>query len=71
MISPSDEIQPAPKQSAVQTKNAPVDVSVGEGDVEMAVNEAGPQKDRQDGRVVDAVWGTIEDGGPNYRNLGW
>jgi hypothetical protein len=39
-------------------------------DIELAVSEAGP-KDKPDNRVVDAVWGTIEDDGPNYRNLGW
>ncbi|WVF68080.1 hypothetical protein IAT40_002843 [Kwoniella sp. CBS 6097] len=25
----------------------------------------------EDGKIVDAVWGTIEEGGPNYRSLGW
>lgn len=24
-----------------------------------------------DGVVVDAVWGRIDENGPNYRNLGW
>ncbi|KAK8845615.1 hypothetical protein IAR55_006331 [Kwoniella newhampshirensis] len=28
-------------------------------------------KPEKDALVVDAVWGTIEEGGPNYRNLGW
>jgi len=28
-------------------------------------------KHQEDLRVIDAVWGEIKEGGPNYRNLGW
>lgn len=28
-------------------------------------------KNHNDGVVVDAVWGRIDENGPNYRNLGW
>nr|XP_031858123.1 uncharacterized protein CI109_006464 [Kwoniella shandongensis]KAA5525195.1 hypothetical protein CI109_006464 [Kwoniella shandongensis] len=34
-------------------------------------NESRIKPDGANGTVVDAVWGTIEEGGPNYRNLGW
>lgn len=35
---------------------------------------SGKDRDEDPGRqgvVVDAVWGEIDDSGPNYRNLGW
>lgn len=39
-------------------------------DAELALeaDEAGKPRDN---RVVDAVWGVIDEDGPNYRNLGW
>ena len=37
---------------------------------EMALDMDDPAKPR-DNRVVDAVWGVIDEDGPNYRNLGW
>ena len=37
--------------------------------------ERGPmteqEKHQEDLRVIDAVWGELKEGGPNYRNLGW
>jgi hypothetical protein len=39
----------------------------GDAELAMAVDAADPK----DNRIVDAVWGTIEEGGPNYRNLSW
>lgn len=78
---PLDDIQPAPlpppsrsKAKGLDTSNVNVDPNVDadmDVDVEMGNNEVGVNKDRNDGRVVDAVWGTIDDDGPNYRNLGW
>jgi len=29
------------------------------------------EKHQADLKVIDAVWGEIKEGGPNYRNLGW
>jgi hypothetical protein len=29
------------------------------------------EKHQEDLKVIDAVWGEIKEGGPNYRNLGW
>ena len=34
----------------------------------LEVDESGKPRDN---RVVDAVWGVIDENGPNYRNLGW
>ncbi|WRT70458.1 uncharacterized protein IL334_007456 [Kwoniella shivajii] len=42
---------------------------------QVEVDQAQPanveDRPRTDGKVVDAVWGTIDEDGPNYRNLGW
>jgi hypothetical protein len=40
------------------------------GTAEMALEVDDLAKPR-DNRVVDAVWGVIDEDGPNYRNLGW
>lgn len=42
-----------------------------DGDADEMDSTFGPGLKRRDGVVVDAVWGEIKEGGPNYRNLGW
>lgn len=39
-------------------------------DIEMRAMTA-EEKHQEDLRVIDAVWGELKEGGPNYRNLGW
>lgn len=40
-------------------------------DVEARGGMSEAEKHQEDLRVIDAVWGEIKEGGPNYRNLGW
>jgi len=42
-----------------------------DADVERDARKSEREKHQDDLRVIDAVWGEIKEGGPNYRNLGW
>ncbi|WWC72427.1 uncharacterized protein I206_106389 [Kwoniella pini CBS 10737] len=46
---------------------------LGQGQIQSThpVDIENPQPPPQDGKIHDAVWGTIDEDGPNYRNLGW
>ncbi|WVQ95771.1 hypothetical protein IAU59_002870 [Kwoniella sp. CBS 9459] len=59
-----ESIQSYPMTEAKSDKAAMHD-DLGHAEVARPVDGA------DDGKVVDAVWGTIDEGGPNYRSLGW
>lgn len=44
---------------------------LGEDDTDSGFGSNPKAHDRDTGVVVDAVWGRIDENGPNYRNLGW
>ncbi|WWC65396.1 uncharacterized protein I303_108014 [Kwoniella dejecticola CBS 10117] len=46
-------------------------LTAGQTEITHPVDIENPQPPPQDGKIHDAVWGTIDEDGPNYRNLGW
>ncbi|TYJ58994.1 hypothetical protein B9479_000433 [Cryptococcus floricola] len=50
--------------------NAPKDVE-SQGDLSTVVSAASGSGNLEGEPVVDAVWGTLEEGAPSYRSLGW
>ena len=65
----SDEISHAPAAGEQHQLSGTKSKATNNGDAEMAMTV--DATDPKDDRIVDAVWGTIEEGGPNYRNLSW
>ncbi|ODN77461.1 hypothetical protein L202_04638 [Cryptococcus amylolentus CBS 6039] len=47
------------------------DVERQQGDISRVVSASSRIKTIDGGVVVDGVWGTLEEGAPNYRGLGW
>ena len=59
------------KTSTVESTESRAISPVKKEDPENALSTVVKPSEGKENQIVDAVWGTIDEDGPNYRNLGW